>query len=133
MNYTMRPITEADGTRKVSLGEGLVFPLDSLPPDLKRRWSVAMSHLERGNNISGAIKAMTREALEALWPDIMARVAHKAPQSVLNVGLIEGSGEVITDLSALAAEYARKEREKEGVKSDAAEPGTRDRKTRRQE
>jgi hypothetical protein len=134
MNYTMRPITEADGTRKFTLGKGLTFPVDALssaPNDLRRRWDVCCAHIERGHDVSGALKALTRETTEHLWSSIMMRVAHQGPQSVLDIGVIGGHGEATTDLSELAAGYGRREREKEGVKPDAAEPGTRDRKTRR--
>jgi hypothetical protein len=81
----MRPIVE-DGIRKVSLGSGLIFALDELPSDLRRRWDVAMAHLERGDNVSGAITAMTREAIEFLWPKISMRVVQRAPRSVLDIG-----------------------------------------------
>jgi hypothetical protein len=133
VNITMRPIEE-DGVRKFTLGKGLTFPVDALnaaPNDLRRRWDICCAHIERGHDVSGALKVLTRETTEHLWSSIMMRVAHLGPQSVLNVGLIEGSGEVLTDLSEMAAGYGRREREKEGVKPDAAEPGTRDRKTRR--
>jgi hypothetical protein len=88
MNFTMRPVTE-EGVRKVKLGEGLVFSVDALPPDLRRRWDIACAHIERGDNVAGALKAMTREAVEHLWPQIMTRVAHLTPHSVCDIGLEE--------------------------------------------
>jgi hypothetical protein len=130
---TMRPVEAADGTRMIKLGEGLVFPVDALssaPNDLRRRWDVCCSHIERGDDVSGALKVLTRETTEHLWSAIMMRVAHLGPQSVLDIGIIGGHGEATTDLSELAAQYASREKRKEGIKPDAAE-GTRDRKTQR--
>jgi hypothetical protein len=80
MNFTMVPL-EIAGVHMVKLGEGLVFPLDSLPQDLKTRWRIALKHIEKGDDVSGALKAMTREAVEALWPQIMMRAVHSAPRS----------------------------------------------------
>ena len=88
MKFTMRPIVE-NGVRKFTLGNGLVFACDQLPPDLRRRWDIAMAHVEKGDNVSGAIKAMTREAVEHLWPSIMARIAHLTPRTLLDLGLEE--------------------------------------------
>jgi hypothetical protein len=88
MKFTMRPITE-DGVRKFTLGAGLVFACDQLPPDLRRRFDVACAHIEKGDNVAGALKAMTREAIEHLWPQIMTRIAHLTPRSVCELGLEE--------------------------------------------
>jgi hypothetical protein len=88
MNFTMRPITE-NGVRKFTLGNGLDFAVDVLntaPNDLRRRWDVAMSHLERGDNVSDAIKVLTRETVEHLWNEIVMRAAHRAPRSALDIG-----------------------------------------------
>jgi hypothetical protein len=118
---TMRPIEE-DGIRKFSLGKGLTFPVDALnaaPNDLRRRWDICCAHIEKGHDVSGALKVLTRETTEHLWSSIMMRVAHLGPQSVLNLGVTGGYGEAITDLSELADEYARKEKRKEGVKEKA--------------
>jgi hypothetical protein len=87
MNFSMRPVTE-DGIRKVSLGNGLVFPLDQLPPDLRQRWDICCAHIERGDNVAGAIKALTRECVEALWPQIVMRTTHKERgRSLLDLGM----------------------------------------------
>jgi hypothetical protein len=85
MNFSMRPVVE-DGIRKVSLGNGLVFALDVLPNELRRRYDVLCAHIERGDNVAGAIKAMTREMVEALWPQIMMRAAQRGPRSALDIG-----------------------------------------------
>jgi hypothetical protein len=88
MKFTMRPIEEG-GIRKLSLGNGLEFPLDALSPDLRRRWDVLCAHMERGDDVSGALKAMTRETVELLWPQIVMRAAHRTPHSVCDIGLEE--------------------------------------------
>jgi hypothetical protein len=85
MNFTMRVIEE-DGTRKISLGTGLVFPLDALPHDLRRRIDIATAHIQKGDDMRSAMRAMTREAVEHLWGDIMLRVAHRGPKSVCDIG-----------------------------------------------
>ena len=82
MNFTMRPVTE-EGVRKIKLGEGLVFSVDALPPDLRRRWDIACAHIERGDNVAGALKAMTREAVGApVAPD---HDADRAPHTAVGV------------------------------------------------
>jgi hypothetical protein len=85
---TMRPIEE-DGIKKFTLGTGLVFPVDALnnaPNDLRRRWDVCCSHIERGDDVAGALRVLTRETTEHLWSDIMMRVAHAGPRSALDIG-----------------------------------------------
>jgi hypothetical protein len=77
----MRPIEE-NGVRKVDLN-GQTFNVDELsdaPNDLKRRWDVCCAHIERGDDMSGAIKVLTREALEHFWSKILMRSAHANPQ-----------------------------------------------------
>jgi hypothetical protein len=83
---SMRPVVE-DGIRKISFGNGLVFALDQLPADVRQRWDICCAHIERGDNVSGAIKALTREAIEALWPDIVMRAKYKERgRSLLDLG-----------------------------------------------
>jgi hypothetical protein len=87
---TMRPIEE-DGIRKVWLGDGLEFPVDALPIDLRVKWDIACARIEKGEDMSGALKAITREALAALWPQILMRTAHRNPQTNGAPGLAEKS------------------------------------------
>jgi hypothetical protein len=107
--------------RKVSFGDGLEFNVELLPPDLRRRWDLICDRLERGDNAAD-LGPLTREVASALLPTIMMRVAHSAPQNanaLVRIGQ-RGAGEhgaVITDLAALLAEYAKKEKRKEGVKA----------------
>ena len=70
MKFTMRPIVE-NGVRKFTLGNGLVFACRcQLPPERSspHAGTFACAHIERGDNVSGAFKVMTREAIEHLWP-----------------------------------------------------------------
>jgi hypothetical protein len=85
MNFSMRPVVE-DGIRKVSLGTGLTFAVDTLPQDLRRRFDVLCAHIERGDNVAGAVRAMTREMVEHYWPTIMMRTAQRGPKSALDIG-----------------------------------------------
>jgi hypothetical protein len=83
---SMRPITE-DGVRKFSLGTGLVFSVDVLPPDLRRRFDLICADIERGRNVGLALKSLTEETTAALWPQISMRVAQRGPRSALDIGL----------------------------------------------
>jgi hypothetical protein len=123
---TMRPITE-DGVRKFTLGNGLVFSVDQLPPNLRQRWDLCCADIERGRNVAGALKALTEETTTALWPDIAARAAQSGPRSVLDLGIItkETHGATFKPLTTMAEEHAAEEREKEGVKDKRRLAGSR--------
>jgi hypothetical protein len=88
---TMRPVEDERGFRKFALGD-VEFSVDVLPPELRIKWDILCQRIEAGeNDLSGALKAVTRQVTEAIGPEILFRAAHRNPQTNGAPGLAEKS------------------------------------------
>lgn len=88
-NFTARPVTAQDGSRRIKLGDGLEFSVDQLSPDLRQKWDITCAAIERGDDVRAALKTLTHEVTVHLTPQIAMRAVHAAPRSLLDLGLEE--------------------------------------------
>jgi hypothetical protein len=84
----MRPVEE-NGVRKIKLAEGMVFSVDVLPPETRRKWDQLCANIERGADVRSALKNLTDETLAALGPEMAMRAAQASRRSILDLGLAE--------------------------------------------
>jgi hypothetical protein len=108
----------SDAVPMVKLGPDLMVPLDRLPADLRRRWDMAQSKSENGEDVKGILAVLMREIQGVVGIDVLLRSAHKIPQSALNIGMAENDA-AIRPLSAEAQALADEAKRKEGIKPSA--------------